>query len=107
MAIDNEALLSCLGVKYSQEWIMSIWAIALYGISAILALTLVYFFHTRWYWHVLSVLTALTLGFSPPLPGWNGSSRDLVYGFVILFLLSWGLGEPFLHRFHRHGWRHA
>lgn len=73
-----------------------------YGISAGLALTFVYLFHARWFWHVLSVLGALAIGFSPPLPGWEGPSRDLVYGFVILFLLVWGIAEPLIHRFHRH-----
>jgi len=73
-----------------------------YGLSAGLALLLLYLFHARWYWHVLSVLAALAVGFSPPLGAWNGPSRDLVYGFVILFLVVWGLGEPFFHRFHRH-----
>jgi hypothetical protein len=73
-----------------------------YGFSVALALLFVYLFHTRWYWHVLSVLAALAVGFSPPLPGWEGPSRDLVYGFVVLFLLVWGLAEPFVHRFHRH-----
>jgi hypothetical protein len=74
-----------------------------YGFSAALALVFVYLFHARWYWHVLSVLAALAVGFSPPLPGWEGPSRDLAYGFVVLFLLVWGLAEPFVHRFHRHG----
>ncbi|MGC9945612.1 MAG: hypothetical protein ABSF64_04390 [Bryobacteraceae bacterium] len=79
-----------------------------YGFSAALALVFVYLFHARWYWHVLSVLAALAVGFSPPLPGWDGPSRDLVYGFVVLFLLVWGLAEPFIHRHHRHSApRHA
>jgi hypothetical protein len=73
-----------------------------YGFSAVLALVFLYLSHARWYWHVLSVLAALAVGFSPPLPGWEGPSRDLVCGFVVLFLLVWGLGEPFVHRFHRH-----
>ena len=78
-----------------------------YGFSAVLALVFLYLFHARWYWHLLSVLAALAVGFSPPLPGWEGPSRDLVYGFVVLFLLVWGLGEPFVHRFHRHGAQQA
>ena len=75
---------------------------AAYAISAALALGLLYFYHARWYWHVLSVCVALAIGFSPPIPGWDGAARDLVYGFVVLFLLLWGVGEPFAHRFHRH-----
>jgi len=74
-----------------------------YGFSVALALLFVYLFHARWYWHVLSVVAALAVGFSPPVAGWEGPSRDLVYGFVVLFLLVWGLAEPFVHRFHRHG----
>ncbi len=73
-----------------------------YGFSVALALFCVYLFHARWYWHVLSVLLALTVGFSPPLPGWEGPTRDLVYGCVVLFLLAWGGAEPFIHPFHRH-----
>ena len=77
-----------------------------YGFSVVLALWCVYLFHALWYWHVLSVLAALAVGFSPPLPGWDGPSRDLVYGAVVLFLLTWGMAEPFIHRHHHH-WRHA
>ncbi len=84
----------------------TILAYAVYALSAALALVFLYFFHARWYWHVLSVLVALAVGFSPPLPGWDGPSRDLVYGFVVLFLLVWGLAEPLVHRFHRHGVPH-
>ena len=86
---------------------MSIVVLAVYGISVIFALMLLYRFHARWYWHVLSVLLALAIGFSPPLPGWEAPSRDMVYGFVVLFLLIWGLGEPFFHRVHRRRMRHA
>ncbi|HTQ54385.1 MAG TPA: hypothetical protein VMI94_07995 [Bryobacteraceae bacterium] len=74
-----------------------------YGFSAALALWCVYLFHARWYWHVLSVLAALAVGFSPPIQGWDGPARDLIYGFVVLFLLVWGVAEPFLHHHHRHG----
>jgi len=72
-----------------------------YGFSVLLAFFFLYLFHTRWYWHVLSVLAALAIGFAPPIPGWVGESRDVAYGFAVLFLLVWGLGEPFIHRFHR------
>jgi len=75
-----------------------------YGFSFLLALFLVYLFHARWYWHVLSVLAALAIGLSPPVRGWEGASRDLVYGSIVLFLLIWGLAEPFVHR-HHHGTR--
>ena len=86
---------------------MSIVVFAAYCGAALLALALVYLFHARWYWHAFSVLAALALGFAPPVPGWDGPSRDLFYGLVILFLFIWGVAEPFLHRFHRQGLRHA
>jgi len=73
-----------------------------YGFSVALALLFVYLFHARWYWHVLSVLAALAVGFSPPISGWTGLSRDVTYGAIVLFLLVWGVAEPFVHRFHRH-----
>ncbi len=73
-----------------------------YGFSVVLALVFVYLFHARWYWHVLGVIAALAVGCSPPLPGWAGPSRDLIYGSVFLFLMIWGLAGPFVHRFHRH-----
>ena len=39
----------------------------IYGIAAVLALVLLYFFHADWYWHVLSVALAfLMLGACPP-----------------------------------------
>ena len=78
------------------------WVFAAYGASVIVALLLVYLFHNRWYWHVLSIAAALGVGLTPPLPGLDGAFRDMVYGSVFLFLMVWGCAEPFVHRFHRH-----
>lgn len=86
---------------------LAMWVFLAYGASVVLALVLLYLFHSRWYWHVLSVLAAFAVGLSPPVNGWDGPGRDLIYGSVFLFLLVWGLGEPFLHHFHRHGLHHA
>jgi len=85
----------------------TILAYVVYGFSVVLALFCLYLFHARWYWHVLSVLAALAVGFSPPFPGWQGASRDLIYGFVVLFLLVWGVAEPFFPRFHGHVHRYS
>jgi hypothetical protein len=79
----------------------STWVFVAYSVSVALALLFVYLFHSRWYWHVLSVLAALGVGLTPPLPGLNGPIRDLLYGSVFLFLIVWGCAEPFVHRFHR------
>jgi hypothetical protein len=87
---------------------LAMWVFVAYGASVALALLLVYLFHSRWYWHVLSVLAAFVVGLTPPLPWFDGPTRDLLYGSVFLFLLVWGLGELFVHRFHHHGHlRHA
>ena len=82
---------------------MSILIFVLDSATVALAIVLAYLYHARWYWHVLSVLAALAVGFSPPIPGWETASRDEVYGMVVLFLLVWGVAEPFVHPFHRHG----
>lgn len=85
----------------------AIWVFVAYGISVALALLLVYLFHCRWYWHVLSVLAAFGVGMTPTLPVLNGPTRDLLYGSVFLFLMVWGCAEPFVHRFHRRPVEHA
>jgi hypothetical protein len=86
---------------------LATWVFVAYGVSVALALLLVYLFHCRWYWHVLSVLAALGVGLTPPVSGFEGPARDMVYGSAFLFLLVWGAAEPFIHRFHRGTVRHA
>ena len=82
----------------------STWVFVAYGTSVALALLFVYWFHSRWYWHVLSVLAALGVGLTPPFPGLQGPVRDMLYG---SFLMVWGCAEPFVHRYHRHTIWHA
>ena len=77
------------------------WVFTAYGLSVVLALLLVYLFHSRWYWHVLSVLAACGVGLTPPIPVLTGPVRDMIYGTLFLFLLVWGCAEPFVHPFHR------
>ena len=76
-----------------------------YACAAALALTLLYCFHARWYWHVVSVAAALAIGLLPPEmipipPAW-GVSRDLIVGCVFLFLIVWGLGAALFRRHHQ------
>jgi len=77
----------------------------IYTGAAALALVLLYFFHVNWYWHVLSVAVALSIGAIPadvvPFPAAWGSTRDMVVGAVFLFLMVWGLAAPFF-RHHHH-----
>lgn len=73
-----------------------------YAGALALALFLLYWFHTRWYWHLLSVAVALVIGLIPtPEPLVGKRIYDMVVGCLIVFLMAWGLGEIFLHKHHR------
>jgi hypothetical protein len=65
-----------------------------YGVAFSLALVLLYFFHAAWYWHVLSVISALVLGLTPMPVQWQGPALDLGVGFVFTFLFIWGAAAP-------------
>jgi hypothetical protein len=71
-----------------------------YGAALMIALALLYFFHARWYWHVLSLAAALAIGLTPLPPEWN--IPDLVVGFVFLLLFGWGFAAPFFRTHHAH-----
>jgi hypothetical protein len=82
------------------------WVLLAYGSSFVLAVALLYFFRARWYWHVLSVLAALGIGSIRFPAEWR--PPDLAVGFVVIFLLVWGIGAPFVPtRQRRHIERHA
>ncbi len=72
-----------------------------YGCAVLGAAALLYFFHTAWYWHALSVGAALAIGFTPFPPEWG--LPDLAVGFVFVFLFVWGFAAPFFHTHHYHG----
>ncbi len=85
----------------------SIWVLLVYGGATVLAVALLYFFHSQnWYWHVVSIVAALGLGLAPAPPeGWRGVTFDLAIGFVFLFLMVWGVGGFLAYRTHQT--RHA
>jgi hypothetical protein len=67
-----------------------------YGAAILLPIWLLYVFHAKsWYWHVLSVAAALSIGFTPVPPEWNRPSTDVAIGFAVLFLFVWGIAAPF------------
>ena len=61
------------------------------GVS--LPIYLLFRFHPlAWPWHVLAVLAALAVGFSPGTALLNTVPGTFLYGFAIGFLGIWGLG---------------
>ncbi len=75
--------------------------VLVYACSFLLAVVLLYLFHTAWYWHVLSIAAALVIGlWPPPAPLAGRPVFDLLVGFLFIFLFVWGIGEPFFHRVH-------
>lgn len=76
-----------------------VWVALAFGSAILLALALLYAFHTRWYWHALSVLASGAVGLTPPPEGWH--PPDLLVGSVFFFLLIWGIGAPFFRAHHR------
>ena len=78
---------------------MSNWPFVVYGGAALIALALLYFLRARaWYWHVLSLVVALTVGLIPIPPKYNTTQGTLVIGSVFVFFLLWGVAAPFFGR---------
>jgi hypothetical protein len=77
----------------------------IYGAMAVLALTLLYCFHAKWFWHVLSVAAALAIGMMPPelipVPAAWGATRDVILGSLFTFLVIWGIAAPLFMRHHQ------
>jgi len=75
---------------------------AAYAAAFFVALWLLYRWHLSWYWHVLAVALALGVGLIPtPAPFVGSRVFDLVVGCLFVFLITWGLGEIFMHGRHR------
>jgi hypothetical protein len=53
-----------------------------------------------WYWHVLATLCGLALGLLPLPPAWSQFASGLMFGFVFVFLMVWGIGGLFMLRPH-------
>lgn len=82
----------------------------MFGMSAVLVyllamgipLLLLYRFHpVAWYWHSLAVVAAMTLGFIPMPAQMQNPAFDLVFGFVFIALLIWGVCGLLLFHAHR------
>ena len=73
-----------------------------YLAAVILPIWLLYRFHSRsWYWHLLAVAVALTIGLMPSTSLLLTTAGTFLYGFVFFFLMVWGIGGLAPLRWHR------
>ena len=73
------------------------WVMLAYGVSAMLALLLLYFSGAKpWYWHVLAGAVALAIGLVRIPVKWNTPTTGLVIGTVFTFLMVWAVAAPFM-----------
>ena len=74
-----------------------------YALASAAAIFLLWrFSHVSWYWHGLAVVTAVALGFMPPMRGAGTPVYDMAIGTLFLLLLVWGIGELAFKMFHIH-----
>jgi thiol:disulfide interchange protein len=77
-----------------QYWLEAILAIFLEAVVALaLPIYLLYRFRSQaWYWHVLAVIVALVIGLMPGTALLQTLAGSMLYGFVFVFLMIWGIG---------------
>ena len=62
-------------------------------VTLALPLYLLYQFRSQaWYWHVLAVIVALVIGNMPGTALLETLGGSMLYGFVFVFLMIWGIG---------------
>ena len=76
-------------------------AVLIYLLAMGMPIFLLYRFHSQaWYWHSLSVLAAITLGFTPMPFALQKPEFDLLFGFTFIVLMIWGAGGLIMFRPH-------
>ena len=76
-------------------------AVLVYTAAIAIPVLLLDHFHAQaWYWHGLAVVASLVLGLTPIPPDLQTRGLDLVFGFVFIALISWGLGGLIVFRTH-------
>ena len=62
-------------------------------VALALPIYLLYRFRSQaWYWHVLAVIMALVIGNMPGTALLETLGGSMLYGFVFVFLMIWGIG---------------
>ena len=85
-------------------------AVLVYLLAMGIPIFLLYRFHAQaWYWHTLSVLAAVIMGFVPMPLELQKPQFDLLFGFTFIVLMIWGAGGLILFRPHHphHHQKHA
>jgi hypothetical protein len=71
----------------------SLLAIVLDVIAVVVPIYLLYRFRSQaWYWHVLAVIVGLVVGLAPGTALLQTTGGTLLYGFVFIVLMVWGIG---------------
>ena len=74
----------------------SLLAVAFYVavvVTLALPVYLLYRFRSQaWYWHVLAVIVALVIGLMPGTALLETLGGSMLYGFVFVVLMIWGIG---------------
>jgi hypothetical protein len=78
-------------------------AVLVYLLAMGIPIYLLYRFHSQaWYWHTVSILVALAMGFIPIPVAFQKPEFDLLFGFTFISLMIWGAGGLILFRPHHH-----
>ena len=87
-----------------------IFAVLVYLLAMGIPICLLYRYHSQaWYWHTLSVLVAIGMGFVPIPATYQRPEFDLLFGFIFILMMVWGAGGLILYRTHHrsHSEKHA
>jgi hypothetical protein len=77
----------------------SVLAMVLYVVAMAIPIYLLYRFHSQaWYWHALAVIAGLALGLMPGTVLLQTTGGTLLYGFLFIVLMIWGIGGLILYR---------
>jgi hypothetical protein len=85
-------------------------AVLVYLLAMGIPIFLLYRFQSQaWYWHTFSIVAAAAMGFVPIPSQFQKPEFDLLFGFVFISLMIWGVGGLILFRVHNthHHEKHA
>lgn len=72
---------------------MTLLVVLVYLLAIGVPVYLLYRFRSQsWYWHILAIVVAVSLGFVPTPPSLKSAAFDLVFGAVFTSLVVWGIG---------------